>query len=30
MYCNKRFQLKRQKLKNTMRVKRPPEGEEDT
>ena len=30
MYCKKRFQLKRQKLKNTMRVKRPPEGEEDT
>ena len=27
MYCKKRFQLKRQKLKNTMRVNCPPEGE---
>lgn len=26
MYCKKQFRLKRQKLKNTMRVKRPPAG----
>ena len=29
MYCKKQFRVQRQRLKNTMRVKRPPEGDED-
>ena len=26
MHCKKRFLVKRQKLRNTMRIKRPPDG----